>query len=110
MTRERSSRRASSSGESRGSSSGKKTAGYVTVLEVKKGEDGNEYFQFTKNSEYVDIKINGVSVNGKTIYLNDPADKYDRMVDKGTITEEEADEKVAKIPEYIIEEGTVKLD
>ena len=109
MTRERSSRRASSSGESRGNSSGKKTEGYVTILEVKKGDDGNEYVQFTKNSDYVDIKINGVSVNGKTIYLNDPADKYDRMVDSGKLTEEEADEKIAKIPEYVLEEGTIKL-
>ena len=107
----RSERRSSraSSNKSSGSSGGLKTTGYVTLFEVKKDDDGNEYFQFTKNSDYVNIEVNGVNVNGKTIYVNDPAEKFDKMVESGHLTDEEADEKIAKIPEYILEEGTVKL-
>lgn len=90
-------------------SSGGKTTGYVTIFEVKQGEDGKEYLQFTKNSDYVDIQVNGVSVNGKTIYVNDPAEKFEIMVKNGQMTEEEAEEKVSKIPDYVLEEATVKL-
>lgn len=101
--------RSTSTREKKSSGGGTKTTGIVTVFEIKEDDDGNEYLQFTKNSDYVSIEVNGVSVNGKTIYLNDPAEKFDRMVDSGHMTEEEADEKVNSIPSYIIEEATVKL-
>ena len=87
----------------------KKTTGYVTLFEIKKGEDGKEYIQFVKNSEYVNIEVNGVNVNGKTIYVNDPAEKFEIMLENGILTEEQVEDRIAKIPEYILEEGTVKL-
>lgn len=87
-----------------------KTTGYVTLFEVKKGEDGSEYIQFVKNSDYVKIEVNGVNVNGKTIYVNDPAEKFEIMLENGTMTEDQVEDRIAKIPEYILEEGTVKLN
>ena len=102
--------RRSSSRGSDNNSGGKKTTGYVTLFEIKKGDDGSEYIQFVKNSDYVDIRVNGVPINGKYLYINDPAEKFDKMVESGKMTDDEADEKVAKIPEYILEEGTIKLD
>lgn len=89
--------------------SNKKTTGYVTLFEIKKGEDGKEYIQFVKNSDYVNIEVNGVNVNGKTIYVNDPAEKFEIMLENGILTEQQVEERIAKIPEYILEEGTVKL-
>ena len=69
---------------------------------------------WVKNRDFknpnVEILINGVKVNGKSIYLNDPADKYDLFVEKGIMTEDEADAAVDNIPDYVLEEGTVKLD
>jgi hypothetical protein len=94
---------------SRRTNSDKKTSGYVTLFEVKKSDEGKEYLQFIKNSDYVNIEVNGVNVNGKSIYLNDPAEKFEIMLENGQITEEEAEEKIAKIPEYILEEATIKL-
>jgi len=87
-----------------------KTTGYVTLFEVKKGEDGSEYIQFVKNADYVKIEVNGVNVNGKTIYVNDPAEKFEIMLENGTMTEDQVEDRIAKIPEYILEEGTVKLN
>jgi hypothetical protein len=87
-----------------------KTTGYVTLFEVKKGEDGSEYIQFVKNSDYVNIEVNGVNVNGKTIYVNDPAEKFEIMLENGTMTEDQVEDRISKIPDYIIEEGTVKLN
>lgn len=110
-TRRTSSRTSSRTSASAGSGNdlSKKTTGYVTLFEVKRGEDGSEYIQFVKNSDYVNIEVNGINVNGKTIYVNDPAEKFEIMLENGQLTEEEVVQKVAKIPEYIIEEGTVKL-
>lgn len=96
------------SGKSNSKKGEKKTSGYVSVLEVKEGEKG-DYIQFTKNPN-VEILVNGVNVNGKSVYLNDPAEKFDRFVESGNMTEEEAEEAVAKIPSYVIEEGVLKLD
>mgnify|MGYP001073408293 CR=1 FL=1 len=111
MARERrTSSRSSKPSGSKKSSGGLKTTGYVTLFEVKENDEGKEYIQFVKNSDYVNIEVNGVNLNGKVIYLNDPAEKFDIMAENGTITEEEADERIAKIPEYVLEEGTVKLD
>ena len=101
--------RSSSDAPKKSSGGGGKTTGYVTFFEVKKNDDGEEYFQFTKNSDYVNIEINGVNVNGKSFYLNDPATKFDKMVVSGHLTDEQADEKIAKIPEYVLEEATIKL-
>lgn len=95
---------------SSGRGSDKKQTGYVTIFEIKKGDDGSEFIQFVKNPDYVTIEINGVPVNGKSIYINDPADKFEIMLENGKLTEEEAEEKIAKIPEYVLEEGVVKLD
>lgn len=94
---------------SNSNSSSRKTTGYGTIFEKKVDQEGKEYFQFVKNSDYMNIEVNGVNVNGKTIYLNDPAEKFDIMVEQGKMTDEEADERVAKIPDYILEEATVKL-
>jgi hypothetical protein len=110
----RESRRSSSRGsDKKGSSSSKgsnkKTSGYVTLFEVKKNDDGEEYFQFVKNPDYVDIRVNGVSINGKCFYINDPSEKFEIMLENGDITEDEADAKIAKIPDYVLEEGTIKL-
>jgi hypothetical protein len=108
MTR-RSSRSSRATRTEKSSNGKQKTEGYVTLFEVKKDDDGNEYFQFVKNKDYVNIEVNGVNVNGRTFYINDPADKFELMVEKGTMSEDEADEKIARIPDYILEEGTIKL-
>lgn len=84
-----------------------KTSGYVSVLEIKEGEKG-DYIQFTKNPN-ITIEINGVNVNGKSVYLNDPKAKFDKFVELGHMTEEEADTAKSKVPSYVLDEGVIKL-
>lgn len=108
MARER--RTSSRSSSNSSSNKGAKTTGYVTFIEKKISDEGKKYYQFIKNSDYVNIEINGVNVNGKSIYFNDPAEKFEIMLEKGIITEEEADERIDKIPKYILEEASIKLD
>lgn len=80
---------------------------YVTLGSINVGKDGGSYIAIDKNVELV---INGVKFTGKYISLNSPADKYKRMADKGTISADEAAEKIAKIPEFVKKEVVAVLE
>ena len=45
-----------------------------------------------------------------TIFLNGPADKFTHIVASGKMTQAQADERIAKIPEFIRAEGYVKVE
>jgi hypothetical protein len=79
---------------------------YVTIGELKKGENGDLYFQFNKQLK---IKINGEDFAGKSVWVNDPAKKYELAVENGNLTPEQAEEKIAKIPDYIRKEFVTKI-
>jgi len=80
---------------------------YVTLGSVMVGKDGSSYISVSKD---VQITINGKTFSGKYISLQSPADKFKRMADKGTITQDEAAEKIAKIPEYVKKEVVAVLE
>lgn len=57
-----------------------------------------------------DFDISGLSYNGKpvkSLQVEDPTSKYDRMVESGKLTEKEADEKASKVPSYVLFEVTL---
>jgi len=58
-----------------------------------KKDDGSFYVKVEKD---LDIKINGEDFSGRYINMDKPTVKFDRMLKKGVITEEEYDEKCAR--------------
>jgi len=84
-----------------------KKSQYVTLGAVVTGKDGSTYITVDKNVELV---VNGVKFAGKYISLNSPADKFKRMAEYGSITSDQAAEKIASIPDYIKKEIVIKLD
>lgn len=88
----------------------KKPAGkkqFVKFGALIKGKEGGYYVALDKE---LSLNVNGKAFSGKYINVEDPKAKFQRMLDKGTITEEEYTEKVEKIPEYIRQELTIVLE
>jgi hypothetical protein len=80
---------------------------YVNLGVIMSGKDGGSYIAIDSKVELV---INGTKFTGKYISLNSPADKFARMLQKGSITEQEYEDKVAKIPEFIKKDVVVALE
>lgn len=80
---------------------------YVNLGAVVTGKTGNTYIAVDKD---VKLTINGIAFTGKYISLDSPADKYKRMLEKGSITEEEATRKIESIPDYIKKEVIAVLE
>jgi hypothetical protein len=85
--------------------SGKKT--FVKFGALIKGKEGGYYVTLDKE---LTLNVNGKPFTGKYINVDDPKLKFQRMLDKGLITEEEYQEKIEKIPEYIRQELTIVLE
>ena len=69
-----------------------KKSAWKTVGSLRKGEKGNLYIKITE----------GVTLNtGDSIQLQDPRKRNQTLADKGFITQEEAESRNAKIPEYV---------
>lgn len=81
----------------------------------KDADDKGRKSYYIKLSDKTKITIDGVDVSGKYINVQRPADKFDRMLASGKITQEEYDEKVNQFSEggnlsFITFELTAALD
>lgn len=88
----------------------KKPAGkkqYVKFGALIRGKEGGYYITLDKE---LSLNVNGQAFGGKYINVEDPKAKFQRMLDKGSITEEQYTEKTEKIPEYIRQELTIVLE
>jgi hypothetical protein len=79
--------------------------------EIRKSEDGSLYIKF---DDKVSVVVNGVEMAGKSASLEKPTVKFERMLAKGVITEEEAEQKISQFEEggkleFIRQEISVKL-
>lgn len=72
------------------------------ILEKK---DGGVYLKFDTEFNIEGLTLNGVPVT--SLQIEDPTAKFDRMVAAGKLTEEEADEKAAKVPSFVLFEVQV---
>lgn len=80
---------------------------YVKLGALMKNKQGGFYIALDKE---INLNVNGRKFTGKYISCDKPQAKFERMLAKGTITEEEYSEKVEKIPEYVRQELTVVFD
>lgn len=76
-----------------------------TIMEKK---DGGVWLKLDDNFDIAGLSYNGKPV--KTLQLEDPTVKYDRMVAAGKLTEEEADEKASKVPSYVLFEVQLQTE
>ena len=79
---------------------------------LRRKEDGSLYIKFDDRTSVV---INGVEMSGKFANIEKPTAKFERMLAAGTISEEEAEEKIAEYEEggkleFVRQEISVKLD
>lgn len=84
-------------------------AKYVELGEICKSKAGNDYIKLT-NYDKVVITVNGKKVNGASVFLNSPEDKYRRLNESGHMSEQEAEDAIARIPDYVLEVLTLKLE
>lgn len=73
---------------------------YVEFAQVRQGQDGSTYI---KIMEEVSLKP------GMSIYKDTPQAKLENLLKLGFITDEQLEERLAKIPDYILQILTVKL-
>jgi energy-coupling factor transporter ATP-binding protein EcfA2 len=73
------------------------------IIEKK---DGGAYIKLDGGKEGIlpEIEIDGKRVTG--FQLEDPTVKFERMVNAGKMSEEEAEEKASKVPSYVLFEIT----
>ena len=75
------------------------------ILEKK---DGGVYLKLDENFDVAGLTYNGKPV--RTLQIEDPTAKFDRMVASGKLTEAEADEKASKIPSYVLFEVQLQTE
>jgi hypothetical protein len=71
---------------------------FIQLGAVMKGKDGGVYI---KVDDKIKLNVNGKIFEGKYISLQKPELKFERMLDKGSITESEFEEKVNRIPDFV---------
>lgn len=74
---------------------------YTEFAQVRQGQDGGTYIKIIED---VTLKA------GTTVYKDTPQDKVRKLVELGFIDEATAEERIAKIPDYILQVLTVKND
>lgn len=74
---------------------------YIEFAQVRKGEDGSTYVKIIE-----DVTLS----KSDKIYKNSPQDKVKKFLDGGFITEEEAEQRLGKIPDFILQVLTVKKE
>ena len=79
---------------------------YLEFAQVRQGRDekGNPNGTYIKVIADVNLK------EGTTVYKDTPQDKVRKLVELGFIDEATAEERIAKIPDYILQVLTVKND
>ena len=78
---------------------------FVQLGALIKKKDGSGFY--IKVDKELSISINGRTFKGEYISCAKPQEKYDRMLAKDKITQEQYDEKVQNIPSYIRQELTL---
>lgn len=81
---------------------------YHKVGAILEKKDGGVYLKFDTEFNLEGLTLNGVPV--KSIEIEDPTAKFDRMVAAGKLTEQEADEKAAKVPSFVLFEVQVRTE
>lgn len=81
---------------------------YVELGEIRKGDKG-EYIKLT-NYDKVVITVNGKKVNGANIYINPIEEKFRKLAELGHMSEEEAEDAISKIPDYVLDRLVMKVD
>jgi hypothetical protein len=71
----------------------KKTKYQSKELEVD--ADGRQLYTLSLNKD-LDIRINGKKIEARSLYVNRPDEKLKIMLQNGTITEEQFDEKMVR--------------
>jgi len=66
--------------------------------ELEFDDQGRQLYTVSLNKD-LDIRINGKKIDARTLYVNRPDEKLRIMLNKGTITEEQFDEKMARFEE-----------
>ena len=111
------SRRARSS-RGKSSDSDRKPSTKRSVFSLKRSKKGNEYFSFYDSESpkfrvvLEDLDENGevvgrYNLNGAMFNIEDPVARFDYYVENGIMTEEQADEAINKIPDFILEEARI---
>lgn len=80
---------------------------YVKFGALMKGEDGGYYIALDKELK---LNVNGKNFDGKYIRVEEPKVKYQRMLEKGVITEEECESKIESISPKVRQELTIVLE
>lgn len=75
------------------------------ILEKK---DGGVYLKLDDKFDIAGLTYNGKPV--KSLQIEDPTAKYDRMVASGKMTEAEADEAASKIKSFVLFEVQVVVE
>ena len=88
---------------------------YLEFAEVRRDKDDPKktYIVFTSDLEVTatDYKGNKVDYSfkkGQTIYKDTPQSKLENLVERGFITETQAEQRLEKIPDYILQILTAK--
>jgi len=80
---------------------------YVPMGGILEKKDGGFYLALPKDSE-LEFTLNGEPI--KYFNVEDPTAKFERFVQSGAMTEEEAQARIDKIPEYVIFEMTAVIE
>lgn len=84
-----------------------KKSSTVKIGAIIKGKEGNLYIAVDKELK---LNINGKLFTGKYLSIQTPEDKLNFLLEKGYITEEQHQEQVGKIPEFVKYEITAKVE
>jgi len=77
-----------------------KTSPFKKVGAILEKKDGGVYLKFDTEFDVKGLTLNGVPV--KSIQIEDPTAKFDRMVASGKMSEADADEAAAKVPSFVL--------
>lgn len=80
---------------------------FIPIGGILEKKDGGFYLALPKDSE-LEFTLNGEPV--KYFNVEDPTAKFERFVQSGVMTEQEAQERIDKIPDYVIFEMTAVIE
>jgi hypothetical protein len=86
----------------------KNKAQFVKLGSFNEKRDGEGYY--IKLNDNVQLTINGQTFDGKYFNVEKPDKKYAVMLDRGIISEEEAEKKIESIPSFVRFELTAVLN
>lgn len=77
---------------------------FIKLGAILEKKDGGVYLKFDTQNGAPEITVNGRVI--KNFQIEDPTAKFERMVNSGKMSEEDAEKSVAKIPDYVLYEVT----